>query len=233
VLQAKPIDWARVAVCALFYGNYPQLHRRLLLGLEQYVPAPASFFFWLNEVCPETRADMDAFAARRERVTLVPSAENTPKYAAMRSLFSRTPVSEFDWLVWFDDDTVIHAADWAVRTERYVTEHLRENICYIGQCWLVPYLLQHNAIKSAAWYRGRLDPVPRPKHLRFATGSYWWLRNDVRAALNWPDVRLVHNGGDTLLAAAVYQAGLPFHDYSYGVKPNDAKRRGRSDPPLR
>ena len=65
----------------------------------------------------------------------------------------------------------------------------------------------------------------------FMTGGYVWLRTDIMRQLDWPDERLNHNGGDTLLGEAIRQQGLPRHHFDYGVAVNKAKRRGLSERP--
>jgi hypothetical protein len=49
--------------------------------------------------------------------------------------------------------------------------------------------------------------------------------------LDWPDPRLNHNGGDTLLGEAIRQQQLPRHAFHYGVKINKYKRRGFREKP--
>ena len=65
----------------------------------------------------------------------------------------------------------------------------------------------------------------------FIQGSYWWIRTQAIRRLDWPDKRLRHNGGDTALSEAVWQARLPQHGYTYGVEIDCFPRRGRSEVP--
>jgi hypothetical protein len=74
-------------------------------------------------------------------------------------------------------------------------------------------------------------PGVKAPGITFATGGYWWLRTDVIRQLDWPDERLSHNGGDTLLGEAIRQQGWPFHKNNYGVKVNAAPRRGLHEAP--
>jgi hypothetical protein len=222
------------SIFALFYGSFHQLHVRLLESLSQYGPI-ADYSFWCNQVCDATRKWMDSHFRHDYKATW--SDENVPKYVAMRTMFEAADPSE--WLVWFDDDSYVIKPDWWSKTCDYLKIHRQEDICYVGQRWYVHHLPgQEDFIRQARWYKSvpwEQCPTRSPKILRpgisFAQGSYWWLRSDVRNQLNWPDSRLVHNGGDTLLGEAVRQQKLPLHDFSYGVKLNAAKRRGRNDRP--
>ena len=116
---------------------------------------------------------------------------------------------------------------------RYIEDRTKENICYVGQPWFVHHLPgQWEFMQRATWFKGRPSELILGKPgVNFATGSYWWLRADVQTSIDWPDVRLGHNGGDTLLGEAIYQNGLPFHKCDYGVKVNAGKRRGYSETP--
>ena len=120
-----------------------------------------------------------------------------------------------------------------------LTEKKSENIAYVGQPWFVHNLPgQLEFIQQASWYKGlppQMCPTKKKGVMRpgiwFAQGAYWLLRTDVLRLLHWPDPRLKHNGGDTLLGEAVRQQGLPFHRRHYGVVINNAPRRGYHEAP--
>lgn len=228
-------------IFALFYGNYHKLHARLLNSLKQYGPVEqVRYRFWLNQVGDATRRTIDELAADRD-MQVHASSENVPKYIVMRELFDtdRQLEQQPEWLLWFDDDSHIVAVDWWAHMLTYIKDNRDENICYVGRAYYVHHLPgQEDFIKAAKWYKGvawEMCPTKNPRVLRpgiaFAQGAYWWLRRDVRELIDWPDKRLSHNGGDSLLGEAVRQQRLPFHRYYYGVRMNDAKRRGLSERP--
>lgn len=213
-----------VAIYLLLYGEYPQLHRRVLDSLTPFEPIRLTV--WCNQVCAETRRYLEQRPYR-----LYFSDENIPKYSAMRQMLSQK-IDE-PWIVWFDDDAHVVLPDWLTIMQRLITESASQNVCYIGKQEWAPMLPgQWDFIRSAKWFAGkepyRLNGQPG---FKFAQGSYWWLRTDVLHLLDWPDPRLNHNGGDTMLGEAIRQAGLPLHACRYGVQVNDAPRRGLSEAP--
>jgi hypothetical protein len=220
-----------VRIMALLYGPYDRLHCRLLDGFRKAVPREVPITLWLNQVQRPTR---DRLGEEPGRYDMIDSHDNVKKYVAMRAMMTRADVKRPDWWVWFDDDSHIIANDWWPKMQEYIAQRKRENICYIGQAWFVHHLPgQWEFIQKGTWYRGRpADIVKGKPGIWFATGGYWWLRSDVQLQLDWPDVRLGHNGGDTLLGEAIRQNGLPFHKFDYGTKVNDyVKRRGYSEAP--
>jgi hypothetical protein len=224
-------------IYALLFGNYYPLHIRLLTGLKKRVPPnQAKVVIWGNQVGEATKVWLAKNWILDWPVLM--STENVPKYRAMRRLFHSYP-PQSEWVVWFDDDTRLVEESWWFTTRRYIEDHHGENICYVGEPWYVHHLPgQWDFIQKATWFKGR-PPEQCPTRMRgvtkpgitFAQGAYWWLRTDVLKALDWPDKRLNHNGGDTLLGEAVRQQGLPFHKFSFGVKVNDASRRGMQERP--
>ena len=235
-----------VTIYCLLYGDFHPLHKRLLSSLLKRLPdGVADVVIWCNLVCPAT-LEWLAKNNRADWTCINSSSRNVPKYEVMRELFhehtlpfhERT-IPETPWILWLDDDTHIVDDAWWEKTVEYIKAKQAENICYVGQPWYVHYLEgQEEFIKAAKWYRGMplerhptRNPKVRKPGIKFATGSYVWLRTDVMKQLNWPDPRLVHNGGDTLLGEAIRQQGLPRHSFYFGVKVNDGKRRGLSEAP--
>jgi hypothetical protein len=229
-----------VTLCALLYGPHADLHKRLLGSLKKNLPpGEVEVRLWLNDIGPVTREWI------YEQVLgdwiFCDSMENVPKYVLMREMFHDAGVRS-PWLLWFDDDTYVSSGAWFSKTKHFIEtkEKAGENPCYIGQPFFIHYEDgEVDTVQSAEWYTGKpIEQLPtRNKRVKrpgvtFAQGAYWWLRTDVMQQLNWPDPRLVHNGGDHLLGQAIRQQGLPFHKWHFGVKINDAKRRGRSDTPL-
>lgn len=220
-----------LVVCALLYGDYPELHNRLIGSMLTAIPPATRVKFWLNQVCQSTFDLVMKLPANYEIHTTCPN--NTPKYQAMRQMFQSVKEGAWRWVLWLDDDTWFNKPDWFKVTADYLERKQMENICYVGQTWFVHHLPgQEKFIADSPWYHGRPSELIQGKPgVNFHTGGYVLLRTDLLKRLDWPDVRLSHNGGDTLLGSAVWQLGWPRHHFDYGIKVNDAKRRGRSEAP--
>jgi hypothetical protein len=220
----------RPYVFALLYGNHSDLHQRILTGLMRTLPADVPIELWCNQVCDSTRQFIESNA--RFKVTF--SAENVPKYKAMRKLFEPFRLGqrpEYNWVIWFDDDTTFSDDGWFNKAVQHL--EMRANPCCMGQVWYVNTLPgQLDFFRVASWHKGRPERIINNKPGRFfATGSYWWLKVNTLKALDWPDPRLSHNGGDTLLGEALWQQGLEVLNFSQGVSPNKAARRGLNETP--
>ena len=226
----------RLFIHALLFGDYPEMHRRLLDSFKRCIPASPDIDvrLWCNTV---GKASSELVTKSGYSASISPG--NLPKYKLMRLLFDLPKKSggDKDWVVWFDDDSHLTQVDWLKRHEEFIAAH--PEAVYMGQKWFGHHLSgQAEFIRAADWYKGKpfeLFPTRQPGKkapgVSFAQGAAWWLRLDVLRLLDWPDQRLNHNGGDTLLGEAVRQQGLPFHCFHYGVKINDAKRRGHSERP--
>ena len=58
------------------------------------------------------------------------------------------------------------------------------------------------------------------------------MKTEARGLINWPDPRLRHCGGDTLLAEALRQHGFRLNKFNYGVATQQReKRRGLTEKP--
>ena len=225
----------------LCYGDYYDMHKRLFHSLQRYLPADeARVVVWGNQLSKRCQDLVYSSLKPFHDPWACMFDGNKPKYEVMRELWTcPTTAPQTPWTLWLDDDTHIVAPDWWEKTKGIIESKKSENICYAGFKWYVHHLPgQEQFIRESEWYQGRpweMCPTRNRKvkkpGITFANGAYVWLRTDVLKQLNWPDPRLVHNGGDTLLGEAVRQQGLPFHEIKYGVKGNDAKRRGRSDKP--
>ena len=233
-MTVKPED---VAIFCLCYGPHMDLHERLFNSLKRSVPKGVWVFPWLNEVPEGTINIFGSHESRNWQLRNMYSDRNEPKYKVMRKLFHdqalQSAITPFKWFVWFDDDSHVIKDDWWEKTTNFLAEHEKENVCYVGQTWLWHWRPgQWDFVTRAKWYKNKPPELIKGRPgIKFATGAYWWLRTDVVKLLDWPDERLSHNGGDTLLGEAIRQNGLPRHNFSYGVKVNDARRRGRSDKP--
>lgn len=222
---------------ALLYGNYHKLHKRFLQAIIERVPQNSvQVRLWLNTVCEDTRTWI---TKNQQPNWLVYDSkdENRPKYKVLRYVFHDEdyPI-ETPWVIWFDDDAIITDADWFERTQRFIQAH-EPNVHFFGQQLRRGHQPGYKAfLKQARWYTGRApqqlrDPGYRGPGITFVQGSYWWLKTDAMRQINWPDHRLSHNGGDTLLSEALWQQHIKQHDFHYGVAINSAPRRGLSESP--
>jgi len=222
----------RIAVFALFYGDHLELHDRLMRGLEGSLKSPdIKLTVWLNSVSDRC-ADRISKGVAQLNGDIAYRGDNVPKYEAMRTMFQPLKAtSSTDWVVWFDDDTVIEKPDWVSVTSNYILAN--PSVVYLGERWFIHWVAgQWEFIQKATWFRGKPPELIRGKPgINFAQGAYWWLKSSAMCDLDWPDPRLSHNGGDTLLGEAIRQQGWPFSMFSYGVKPNKAPRRGMSQRP--
>ena len=216
----------------LLYGDYANLHRRVLEPLAQQPTEQIGVRLWLNTVCCETLQWL-LDNAPSEWVIYV-SDENVPKYKVMRQLFNeqRRPITT-PWVTWFDDDTVINEHDWLSKTVSFTEAH--PDVTIFGKECSKPHLSGVEAwIRKATWYRKRSFQRGRSKRqrrIKFIQGSYWWLRTAALRAVDWPDPRLNHNGGDTALSEAMWQHNFDQTAYTYGVAVDCVDRRGLTEKP--
>lgn len=208
----------------LLYGDFYDLHDAILTDLQHRAPPQMDLTVWCNQVCARTLARLS-----KVKCTVVESKDNVPKYPAMRWMFKKGV--RHDWILWLDDDTRIMAEDWWAKTAPLLG---RKDAYYVGQCWTCGDVANRAAfIQSSSWYRGKPPALIKNRPgVEFAIGGYWWLRKSIQQLIDWPDPRLRHCGGDTLLAEAVRQQGLPFTHFAYGIKVQQkVSRRGLSEQP--
>lgn len=230
----------KIAVYGLIYGNYHPLHKRFVTSLREALPSSEirngsiKVTIWGNEPCEQTKTLMNGIP----EFGWHPSVSNTPKYTLMREkMFSLTDPDDFDWMVWFDDDSwLTDPGRWWRTMMEFIETRKVQNVCYIGEPWFWCWWPgQWEFVTQSKWFKGL--PVDKDKkgraRVEFAQGGLWWLRSDLRKQLEWPDHRLSHNGGDTLLGEAVRQQGLPFHKVykKIGFLANHGARRGRREKP--
>jgi len=214
----------------LLYGNYHEMHKRVLGDLRSKLPeyAHKDIVIWCNQVCKKTLDLLQCLPA-----TVYETSQNVPKYVLMRYLFTEKGITN-PWILWLDDDTRIEKKDWWEKTKEYIDSKEKENICFVGPHWFSGDIVtREKFVRKASWYRNKpWDMRNGQPVIHFPIGGYWWLRTDVQEMIDWPDPRLSHNGGDTLLAEAVRQQGLSFHRFAYGIKVQVEKRRGRQEKPI-
>jgi len=231
-----PLGPVTPAIGALLYGPYPDLHKKFLDGLWLGKLHSLPVYLWLNVVGDKTRKLLESHPLHWR---IFDSAEeNLGKYKAMRILLDGARKDpDWNWWVWFDDDTPIVKADWLAKWKQFIDGRRDKNVCYIGTIRVKHFPPGFwDVVKAADWFKGRPPGHPlRKEGVDFARGAHWWLRRDVLETLDWPDRRLDHNYGDVLLGEAIHQLRLPVHKNDYGIKMDIMKRRGRTSglPPVK
>jgi hypothetical protein len=209
----------------LMYGDYADIQTDLIKDMLRVFPKEAlpKVNVWCNQVVPATLELL-----KRTPFTVYETSENIPKYPLMRRMFQKV---ESPWILWLDDDTRFVQDDWYEKTDLYLQTHPQAS--YLGQGWVCcDFADRLPFIQESKWYKGKPPQIIRGRPgCDFAIGGYWLLRTDVQKQIDWPDPRLRHCGGDTLLAEAVRQAGHSFHKYAYGIQVQKRERRGIKEAP--
>lgn len=232
-----------LSLCALFYGDHPELSRRLLGSWVRRLPREAALQdirLGLNEVSAENRRVVRECAGQLAQAVGCPvlffeAPRNLCKYPLMRRMFYTRPLAEY--VMWCDDDSHFTfprpaAARWWSRLwQKAATCDM------LGRLYLMPIKgRQGDWIKAQPWYNPRLGlPSSRGKRwplIRFATGSWWLARSRVLLENNWPWPELKHNGGDSLLGELLRHKGAVLEDWQDGIAGNKAPRRGYHEPRL-
>jgi hypothetical protein len=157
--------------------------------------------------------------------------KNINKYPMMRELLEQ---ATGEWVLWLDDDTFSTSPNWlqglinVIDAEPYTMG--------VGKPYTFDLLPgQWDWVREASWYNG-LGPMINDKgvpYTKFMTGGLFLIRRPVLGALNWPDPRIDHNGGDVMLGEAMRQHGFTFSRLpdDVPVVVSGAERRGTSQKP--
>lgn len=229
----------RFTVCALFYGDYPQLAHRLLSSLYRPVWLPdVEFRFGLNNVGEETRVAVHDFVRKVAPHTVTHITighEPYTKYPTMRRMFYGGEPLTTPYLMWFDDDSWIDTAapdTWFQLVARAMGTSDMLGAIY----WQATRASRKEFIQRQPWYAGRLIG----HRIHFATGGWWTIHTDILKRHDWPIRELNHRGGDVLLGALCYQQGYRLQRFNGGVHINaddsgicsTSPRRGFDEKPL-
>lgn len=194
------------SVCALFYGNYPDLAIRLLNSLKkaEYVQ---DFRLGLNQVSQETREYIESWALQALHkcpVYFYESSDNKNlgKYPLMRQMFRDKTVAKK--IMWFDDDSYLDAAaggDWWRAVKQASSTHIQlgavHRIIQRGQ--------QYLQIPLQPWFTNKA--VNARHRFEFATGGWWVADSSFLLKWDYPFLALHHNGGDSILGELLRQQG--------------------------
>ena len=227
-------------VCILLYGNYPGMAERLLKSLSRPAWYPKfDLRIGLNDVSDATMRVVGRYSGDGYSPLRYFGELPFYKYPLMRNMFWQqtpfpTPI-ETPYTMWFDDDSWLSRRcpdQWfsAVAASLDTADML-------GSIWEKDYEGdQRQFIEQMPWYTGK----PLLPKMRFCTGGWWAIKTRILERWNWPDERLEHNGGDTLLGALCHQQGYRLQNAPGGVHINaddagrcsTAPRRGFSQRPL-
>jgi|GEM_PF-472289 len=228
-----------VTVCVLFYGDFTDLCRRFFNSLIRNTDLQKIHLrIGLNAVCAETRALVDEITHLLPNpVSIYDEPTNIFKYPLMRKMFHDDPITT-PWTIWFDDDSHITDPGWLHKFTSKISE--KANADMLGRkCFINAGPEREAFVRAAPWYGGlplaekkhKKNSNKRKKIIMFATGGFWGIRTECIYRLDWPDPRIHHNGGDTMLGEATRQNGMKIYQFDEGVAISDAPRRSPSDVP--
>jgi len=237
-----PIIGGQFTLCALLYGDYPEMHRQFLTQLQATLPPGRVEVRLGTNALGQTSQKLVQAALDEGWVTCCyPSTSNRRKYPVMRHMFHdpERPLTT-SYVIWLDDDTLFDVdAAWLDKLAQTIVTHHPHGARLFGplRFWdLQPG--QDLWIQQADWYRGRMFhdssrvETPHGRRVMFASGSFWALHTAVMRQQNIPDFRLGHNGGDYMIGAQVHQGGwkmASFSDHKEIVRWSAFPRRGLSE----
>lgn len=211
----NPIIGGRFTVCALLYGDYPEMHKQCIGSIITSMPPyRRQLRIVCNQVCKETADWLIALAAEGEIYKLIFNNDNRKKYPAMRQLFHdpMDPITD-KWIIWFDDDSIANKdVRWHYKLAHKIIDMYPRGSRMTGALMYWAFSpTQQTWLRSRPWYTG----VPfqtregRATHngVYFAAGGFWALETALMKKQNIPDPELGHNGGDYVVGAQVWQAG--------------------------
>lgn len=225
---------SQFTVCALLYGDHPELAQRCLDPLLRDVVFPREQLrIATNAISDRTKQYLDT---KHHEYTSYFHDENKYKYPVMREMIHGSPRITTPYTMWFDDDSYITQPldAWLPQVARVM-----EQADIIGSQYSMNWQGQQQSfVRQQPWYAGK-DPAER-KRIVFVTGGWWTIRTELLYRYDYPWPALQHNGGDTMLGELCYQQGLRMRQFRTGVCINaDARgvesaspRRGYSSPPL-
>ena len=230
------MDRQPYTICVLCYGDFFELHKRCIHSILFHTqPEGYELRIGLNNVGKETYDYVMGPVQKvlGEQFVVFNSEKNIKKYPMMRKMFhSEDAPIKSPWVIWFDDDSYVESTEWIQDLEKKI---LREPGAMFGKKYFIH--LDGNQPKwmeEARWYRGRpiqMDTKKGRLKVDFITGGWWAMPRHWIANLDWPDPRILHNGGDVALGEALRQNnGMLINHYS-GIQIDKADRRGYSEKP--
>ena len=171
---------------------------------------------------------------------------NSLKYPIMGYMFRCDKFETRHWWLWFDDDSwfkeIDHNQPWSAPAKpgpawAAILYAADVSDGYFGQPLYCAWAAgQFEWVKQQPWYRGLSPEIVQSGRygITFAAGGLFGVADRLVKLVDWPPRAMVHNGGDTMLGEALRQQGVHVTRLELntsGIKVDDGKRRGYSEPP--
>ncbi len=221
-------------VCALFYGDFPDLALRCAASIRALqATGRVDVRIGMNEVSSRSAALIDEALPGVDCIRADPQLY---KYPMMRRLVHEYH-GDATHLMWFDDDSCLigglAVSEW-LETVSFQAERTQGALgsIYAG----TPSAVERAWYARQPWHTGR----PLPAKVLFPQGAWFVIALALLRRYDWPPAALRHNGGDVALGALAFQQGLALAPFKAGVAINadaalgesTAPRRGFSERPL-
>ena len=204
------------SVCAILYGDYPNLAKDLLSSFR-YTAHIQDIRLGLNAVSKETKEYVEGWATKQMRSCPVYIYEeeqgtNLGKYPLMRQMFKDRQLAAKT--MWFDDDSFLDATytDWWDKALAMSQQYTQVGALHK----MVQHGRQHEVVIKQPWFTGK--PFNARSLYVFATGGWWIADTAFLAKWDYPFADLYHNGGDSILGEVVRQQGGSLGEYHKGVQ---------------
>jgi hypothetical protein len=204
------------SVCAILYGDYPNLAKDLLSSFR-YTAHIQDIRLGLNAVSKETKEYVEGWATKQMKSCPVylyeeEQGKNLGKYPLMRQMFKDRQLASKT--MWFDDDSFLDATytDWWDKALILSKQHTQVGALHK----MVQHGRQHEVVIKQPWFTGK--PFNARSLYVFATGGWWVADTAFLAKWDYPFADLYHNGGDSILGEVVRQQGGSLGEYHKGVQ---------------
>lgn len=220
------------SVCAVLYGDYLPLARKLLESLRVNAHV-ANIRLGLNSVSDRTRDYVHAWAADQMRAQPVfvfepDNNQNVGKYPLMRQMFRYGELA--DRIMWFDDDSYVDSiagVKWWNAANQVSSGQTQVGAVHL----IMQRKQQHLVIAQQPWYTGK--PVNSRHRFKFVTGGWWIASTAFLKKWDYPFADLYHNGGDSILGEVLRQQGKEPKTFPTGVQCHCESCLKRGIPPSR
>ena len=201
----------------MFYGDYPEIAKRLLDSLDVH-DCVKDFRFGLNQVGTSTRDYIHNWAFRHFRDKPVycyeeSSGSNLGKYPILRQMLRDRPLA--DRVMWFDDDSYVDPAAGA-NWWRIAADVSNKKIQVGAVHFIMQRNRQHEVIVKQPWFTGK--SINKRHRFEFVTGGWWIANSEFLLKWDYPFPALYHNGGDSILGELIRQQNGKLINFSKGIQ---------------
>lgn len=224
-------------ICALFFGDFPQLAERCLSSILRIPSDQYELRIGLNETSVATRNVISALLRDHSHYRYYESLENIHKYPLMRQML-HDPLAPITtpYTMWFDDDSFVKPKTDITLWLDELREKLADAVMVGRRFHIDAQGNQREWVQHQPWYTGKAVP----RRFTFLTGGWWVLQSALLRRFNWPIPELDHRGGDVMLGELLRQQGLKVERFSTGVainadddgKEGNSPRRGFDSKPI-